>query len=144
MTDLLGAIEQPAMTADRTSTMGRTGRYNGAGMTSDTLGPYVLSDFNGLRSDPSGAWSRNDGSVSYVILNCRSMPEELTAQQVTLSEGLKVKLYMDDCDDAGERCLLVTDAIVHYDHQRSRWYAELVPRTFREEPNADRPWRARA
>ena len=44
---------------------------------------------------------------------------------IVLAEGLRLSLYSDDLDDAGQQDNLVVDGIAHYDEQRNRWVAVI-------------------
>jgi hypothetical protein len=50
---------------------------------------------------------------------------DLAKHGIELKEGLRVTVYMDDADDAGNRDDLMADAVVRYNEKEACWVAEI-------------------
>ena len=48
--------------------------------------------------------------------------QDLMVRTIQLTEGLTLKFYCDDADEAGNPDPLFFEGTAHFDHDRSEWY----------------------
>jgi len=79
----------------------------------------LYHDFNKL-------WPGTTGHLRCAPLVCRGTHEDLQRQSLTLSEGMKVVLYMPDYDDAGQPGALEVKAIIRRDQKEGCFVADFI------------------
>jgi hypothetical protein len=75
--------------------------------------PKVYADF------------QNADSHGRLRLNCVGTVEDLSEQQVELSEGLLLTLYSDDVDDKGALDELLVEGVASYSKEEHCWVAAI-------------------
>ncbi len=75
--------------------------------------PRVYADFQNLDNE------------NRLRLTCAGTRRDLERQRIELHEGLKLTLYTDDANDAGQSDELLADARVHFDTQSNSWVAAI-------------------
>lgn len=66
-----------------------------------------------------------------LILSCSGTHRDIEEQKLTLSEGLEVLFYSDDCDDEGNDDELRVDGVVQYDAATASWVGVYDSAKFR-------------
>lgn len=67
---------------------------------------------------------KTDGS-GRLLLTAMGTREDLKRLGIELREGLLLKLYSDDADEAGVRNDLIVDGSAHFDDANRHWVAEI-------------------
>ena len=77
------------------------------------VAPKIYADFH------------NADSHGRLRLNCVGTVEDLARHNIRLSEGLRLTLYSDDLDAAGQLDELLADGVVSFSEEEHCWVAAI-------------------